>query len=518
MPGFISAIEKSFDWKKFQSRMSIAEEAPAYTLEQAIADYSKWSHLFKGNIGAGGYKKYLADIRYFNEEVSPTLSHHIQEIITQILCSYSEYRNKYRIHYPLYLLMMTVIIARNYGNTDAESIADFYNEHYLELFITFPEVPCFIAPMSASTIRTAMRMISADECESFFEKYFTKIKILIQDQVKYDEENFCERGNDIADTIAFDGQEMKETFRRGETSRRHKGGIVTQLFNSTQRTALACAITPEKNNEKSDVIPLIGRVNICGQVVMCDKLNSTPEVSSAVNDAEAYYLLPLGDNNGNKELHSHLEGIFNRNHKKAIKYSETELDEKSRKKAEIMGTEFRKKKAIHGRREYLDIELLPATYLDPRIKNPHQGVSVLVKKTKTVVTVRNHADISETRNETYYISSIPYDEDYSIRQVTACFQDYWQIEENHSVLDDECILNQDNLQACNSNTIYNTAILNKICMPLISYMRQRFSIEFGRTSRPFSYKKTMNWIQKMPIWYFMEFFCDYWFDKEDDKN
>lgn len=129
--------------------MSIAEEAPAYTLEHAIADYSKWWHLFKAHLGIGGYQKYLADIRYFNEQVSPSFTRHIQEIITQILCSYSEYRNKYRIHYPLYLLLMTVIIARNYGNTDAESIADFYNEHYLELFITFPEVPCFIAPMSA---------------------------------------------------------------------------------------------------------------------------------------------------------------------------------------------------------------------------------------------------------------------------------------------------------------------------------------------------------------------------------
>ena len=67
MPSFIFAIEKSIDLKKFQSRMSIAEEAPAYTLEHAIADYSKWWHLFKAHLGIGGYQKYLADIRYFNE-------------------------------------------------------------------------------------------------------------------------------------------------------------------------------------------------------------------------------------------------------------------------------------------------------------------------------------------------------------------------------------------------------------------------------------------------------------------
>lgn len=89
---------------------------------------------------------------------------------------------------------------------------------------------------------------------------------------------------------------MKETYRKGGLNRRHKGGIDTQLYNSTQRTALACAISSAKNLERADVIPLIGKVDVLGQVVMCDKLNSSPQLSDAVNNAKAYYLLPLGDN------------------------------------------------------------------------------------------------------------------------------------------------------------------------------------------------------------------------------
>lgn len=245
---------------------------------------------------------------------------------------------------------------------------------------------------------------------------------------------------------------------------------------------------------------------------MCDKLNTTDDVSSKIIKVQAYYLLPMSDTNGNKELHSHIEGIFNREHKKAVRYSETELE------AEALKTSLSKgKKANHGRKVFTDIELLPAKpYLDERIHNPHEGVTALVKKTKTTVKVLNKEEISRTVKVTYYISSILFDEDYTIRQVRACFQDYWHIEENHSVLDDETLFNQDNVQACNKNTIYNTAVLNKISYPILSYIRQLFSIKAKRT-RPFSFKATTNLIQSMELWEFMDYFCNYWFD-EDNRN
>lgn len=154
---------------------------------------------------------------------------------------------------------------------------------------------------------------------------------------------------------------------------------------------------------------------------MCDKLNTTAEVSSKINKVQAYYLLPMSDTNGNKELHSHIEGIFNREHKKAVRYSETELEAKALKQSPSKG-----KKANHGRKEFTDIELLPAKpYLDERIHNPHEGVTALVRKTKTTVKVLNE-EISKTVKVTYYISSI-FDEDYSIRQDRACFQNYWRL-------------------------------------------------------------------------------------------
>ena len=407
---------------------------------------------------------------------------------------------------------MVIMIAKQYGCQNAQDIADFYNIHYLELFISIPDVPSFKSPISATTIRTAMTLVTPEDTEKFFEEHFTRVKIHIGEQIKYDDETFYDRKDDIADTVSFDGQEMKETYRRGECIRKCKGGIITQLYNSTQRTPLACAISSAKNHERKDVLSLIENASIVGKVVMCDKLNTTADVSSKINKVQAYYLLPISDTNGNKELHSHIEGIFNREHKKAVIYSETELEAEALKQSPSKG-----KKANHGRKEFTDIELLPAEpYLDERIKNPHAGVTVLVKKTKTTVNILNNEETGKTVKVTYYISSIPFDEDYTIRQVRACFQDYWQIEENHSVLDDETLYNQDNVQARNKNTIYNTAVLNKISYPILSYIRLLFSIKAQRT-RPFSYKAITKLIQGMELWEFMEYFCNYWFD-EDNRN
>lgn len=382
------------------------------------------------------FDRYVDDIRKSQQYLSESLYWYIQNCKEIIQDSFSEYRNEDRLHYPLHVLLMVIMIAKQNGCQNVQNIADFYNTHYLELFISIPDFPSFKSPISATTIRTAMTLVTPEDTEKFFEELFTRVKR----HIKYDDENFYDRKDDIADTVSFDGQEMKETYRRGECSRKCKGGIITKFYNFTQRTPLACAISSAKNHERKDVLSLIESASIVGKVVTCDKLNTTADVSSKSNKVQAYYLLPMSDTNGNKELHSHIEGIFNREHKKAVIYSETKIEKEALDKSQ------KGKKPNHGRKDFTDIEVLPAEpYLDERIKIPHEGVTVLVKKTKTTVNILNNEETGKTVKVTYYISSIPFDEDYTIRQVRACFQDYWQIEDNHSVLDDETLFNQDNV-------------------------------------------------------------------------
>lgn len=107
------------------------------------------------------------------------------------------------------------MIGKQYGCQNAQNIADFCNILYLELFISIPDVHSFKSPISATTIRTAMTLVTPEDTEKFFEEHFTRVKIHIKEQIKYDDENFYDRKDDIADTVFFDSQEMKESYRRG---------------------------------------------------------------------------------------------------------------------------------------------------------------------------------------------------------------------------------------------------------------------------------------------------------------
>lgn len=166
------------------------------------------------------FDRYVDDIRKSQQYLRESLYWYIQNCKEIIQDSFSEYRNEDRLHYPLHVLLMVIMIAKQNGCQNAQDIADFYNIHYLELFISIPDVPSFKSPISATTVRTAMTLVTPEDTEKFFEEHFTRVKIHIREQIKYDDENFYDRKDDIADTVSFDGQEMKETSRRGECSRK----------------------------------------------------------------------------------------------------------------------------------------------------------------------------------------------------------------------------------------------------------------------------------------------------------
>ncbi|MDY5064119.1 MAG: hypothetical protein SPE82_05315 [Succinivibrio sp.] len=102
--------------------------------------------------------------------------------------SFDEYRKRESLHYPLHVLLMVIMIAKQYGCQNAQDIADFYNIHYQDLFVSIPDVPSFKSPISATTIRTAMTLVTPEDREKFFIEHFTSVKIHIKDKIKYDGE------------------------------------------------------------------------------------------------------------------------------------------------------------------------------------------------------------------------------------------------------------------------------------------------------------------------------------------
>ena len=211
-----------------------------------------------------------------------------------------------------------------------------------------------------------MSMLTPEQISRFFEENFTKIKITIEEQVLYHKESIESRPEGIKDTLGFDGQEMKGTYRRGESKRKCKGGIVTQLYNCTQRVPLGFEISSKKNHERDDILSTI---TIDKMALMCDDLNSQEAVFNAVIKANGIYMFPLGKN-GNKELLIHVEAIFSRQHKDVQTWFSKKPTEKQNKRD-------------HGRYDFTKIEILPAEpYLAPRINTKHKNVRTLIKYTK----------------------------------------------------------------------------------------------------------------------------------------
>ena len=500
--GFIARIEKELDLLKHKSRFSRSKAAdPKYTLEDAISDYSKYAVFASKKVE----EDYYAYIRRLYERQEKAATGLIYAVIEDIRSKVSDYRKSPdKVHYPLDVLIFLILITRVQGIVDCDEIADYYNLHYLELFVLVPGIPKYRGQLSVSTIQVAMSMLSPEQISRFFEENFTKIKITIEEQVLYHKERIESRPEGIKDTLGFDGQEMKGTYRRGEKKRKCKGGIVTQLYNCTQRVPLGFEISSKKNHERDDILPILSRITIDGMVVMCDDLNSQAAVSNAVIKANGIYMFPLGKN-GNKELLIHVEAIFNRQHKDVQSWESKKPTKKQNKRD-------------HGRYDFTKIEILPAEpYLDPRINKKHKNVRTLIKYTKISKYYINDELVKETEDVTYYISSLAYAEEYTLQQVVASLEDYWQIETSHAVLDSHHLFHQDALHACLPTTMKNVAAFNKIGTAVLSYIRQRMSIKECR-KKPHSYKLIKSRCQSMGLESLLIYLYDYWFDRVEQTD
>lgn len=384
-------------------------------------------------------------------------------------------RNKSCVVYPLDSLIIIIMLAHMYGYYDAQSIANFYKEHLLEIQLLVPGVPPLDCLLSKSTINTVFKLVDKEDIENLLKEYFATINSSIQKLITYDDDKYKECNYETLDTLAFDGQEMRSTFKRGEGSRRKKGGNIVTLYNCSKRLAKAYKITDKKNNESLAFLSMAATTSIADNVVMSDALNTSSDVTNYITEKDAYYLMPIKNYRGNNELLNHIEAIFNRQCKDSLKTYKNYKD--------------------HGRIEDICIEILPASlYIDKRIKNEHKNLNTIVKYTKKVTRV---VDKVETCNTRYYISSLPFLGDETLQQVWTSIRDYWFIEQNHNLLDGP-LFNQDLFQSCNINSISNHAGFNKIRQYILSCIRQELT-EISDKKKPATFRETQIYINDQPL-------------------
>ena len=274
-------------------------------------------------------------------------------------------------------------------------------------------------------------MFSPEEINLLLESYFSAVKITLCEMIKAGEQR--ERSELVnKDTISFDGQEIVSSYRKGENSRRKKGAVGVSVYNSTKKIALAVKSVLEKNHEVPAFLSLLPHLDIRGTIIMSDALNSLREVSAAILRHGADYLLSIKDNGGNKELRGHIEAIFNREYAK-------------KEKSAVLSRYLCEKG--HGRIDETKLETLPASFIDERIENPHQGINTIVKYTKARTYLINGKINKTTTSSRYYVCSLVFSEQ-NTDQILYSLLDYWAIEQHHSRLDDPRVFNQDATRSC----------------------------------------------------------------------
>ena len=387
----------------------------------------------------------------------------------------SDVRQSGKVIYPVYIVVIVMLLARMRGCHSASEIADFYNQQNIVLQLLIPGMPSPEHKISANTINNIRALISEDEIEHFFMEFFGLMSLALDSLVTFNDEKYKENREGTMETYGFDGQEMRASFKKGSSSRKSKGAIAVTLMNCTARCALAFVNTGAKNQEREAFLQMLQDIDIAGKVIMCDALNSAPEVTSAIADKNAYFLMPIKKCQGNSELLNHIEAIFNRQNAAS----------------NTLNTKFSFKD--HSRLETSSIEILPAApYIDPRIKNPHAGITTIVRYTKETTSLRTQKVTSQTR---YYISNLPYEAEQTLKQVKASIVDYWMIETHHNVIDTSALA-QDSFQGCNPRTLSVEVALNKALYNMFTQLRNELS---ASKKKPVPYTYVMRRMREISL-------------------
>ena len=409
-------------------------------------------------------------------------------------------RSETKIIYPLDVVVTVILLARLCGNLTAAEVVKFYRERNLELQYLIPGMPRPRYRLSESTVNCVMRMFSPEEINLLLESYFSAVKTTLCEMIKAGEQRERPEHAD-KETVSFDGQEIVSSYRKGENSRRKKGAVGVSVYNSTRQIALAVKNVLEKNNEAAAFLSLLPNLDIRSTIVMSDALNSLSEISTAILRHGADYLLCIKDYGGNKELRGHIEAIFNREYAKKEKSAAISryLCEKG-----------------HGRIDETLLETLPASLIDERIENPHQGINTIVKYTKTRTYLTNGKINKITTSCRYYVCSLVFSE-HNTDQILYSLLDYWAIEQHHSRLDDPRVFNQDATRSCNDNYLGNTLGINKIALNILSWIRHKKAIESGKKTPP-TYKSIQSMLNTSTLTSVFEYLAAYYFETNSQQS
>ena len=331
--------------------------------------------------------------------------------------------------------------------------------------------------ISDEEIRIILKVVPSDAFEEFFRRRFAKFRKASPELSK----DTAEEGGFMR-TIGGDGQELRASYRRGESSRHKKGMQGVTLFDCDSRTVRDYTTVQKKNQEADAFIRMLERVGLeSGQAVFyADALNTRASLIDFLNKRGIDWLFPVKNNGGNKELREGIEKAFEEHADKA----------ESTVEAGKTG----------GRVEERTCRFLPASLLPSGQAFDGSGTIVMVDKRTEFP--RNGSGGKGLRRAGHsricHISLLPYSEENN-QQIKHSLSVRWLYEQHHNTIDE--VLLQDRRALCDENHLSTVIGLNKCLYNVLTFARAKLTSEGlgmtkhrnGKTrmnARPLSYQAT----------------------------
>ena len=342
---------------------------------------------------------------------------------------------------------VTTLVATCCGCASCKSTAAFWHmrDPMLQLLFDMPAPGCVISDEEA---RLILRMVPADAFEAFFHKLFPDFRKGDPDLSKDTAEGGFKR------TIGGDGQELRASFRRGESSRRKKGRNGVTLYGCDSRTVVDYTPAQKKNQEAEAFIRMLKRIGLrAGQAVFCaDALNTREELIKFLNERQIDWLLPVKRNGGNAGLQ---EGIG-----KAFEEHGDEAET-------VTGAD-----KTGGRAEERTCSFLPASVLPDGLAHEGTGTIAIIDKRAEFPRKDGEKPRRPGKSRICRISSLPYSEENN-RQIKHSIPARWLYEVRRNTIGE--VLLQDRRALCDENHLATVIGLNKCVYNILAFSRARLS-------------------------------------------
>ena len=390
-------------------------------------------------------------------------------------------RNKHYVIYPVDVVLMVVMLAKLCGYNNCAEYAQFWFDAnpYLQCLVPCMPGPCHM--ISRETIATCLKLVPDDGYENIFNEMFAKVKIELKDLLspyKKKPEDF-----NFRPTIGGDGQELRASYRKGETSRRKKGAHAIVIYDCDNRVVLGFTKVDRKNHEIDGFMHIMQQISLPEDgIFYADALNTRKKFIDFLNGRNLDWLFAIKGQKSTKLMYEAIKEHF-------------ESGAKSKFKKVL------KPNLEAGRIEERTVEAFPASELG--IENDFTAKTVIkVVKHTTYKTNGAEKPKRPTTVTRYYISSLECTKE-NFEQIIHSILSRWFYESHHNTIDN--VLLQDKQAVCNEDHLAAIIGLNKFAFNVLSFARQTLSkegytLKRHRTQnhRPLSYKLTTDILKTEP--------------------